>query len=34
MEIMPKPESPKIIATDKLPSYGAAFREVGNSDCR
>ena len=29
---MRKHGSPKIITTDKLPSYGAAFREIGVAD--
>ena len=29
---MRKHGSPKIITTDKLPSYGAAFREIGIAD--
>ena len=28
-KVMRKHGSPKIITTDKLPSYGAAFRKVG-----
>ena len=29
IKAMRKHGSPKIITTDKLPSYGAAFREIG-----
>jgi putative transposase len=32
MKIMRKHGSPAIITTDKLPSYGAAFREIGVAD--
>ena len=32
IKIMRKHGSPKIITTDKLPSYGAAFREIGVVD--
>ena len=32
IKIMRKHGYPKIIATDKLPSYGAAFREIGIAD--
>ena len=32
IKILRKHGSPKIIATDKLPSYGAAFREIGIAD--
>ena len=32
IKAMRKHGSPKIITTDKLPSYGAAFREIGVAD--
>jgi putative transposase len=32
IKTMRKHGSPKIITTDKLPSYGAAFREIGGAD--
>ena len=32
IKIMRKHGSPKIITTDKLPSYGSAFREIGVAD--
>ncbi|MDB9851119.1 DDE-type integrase/transposase/recombinase, partial [Amylibacter sp.] len=32
IKAMRKYGSPKIITTDKLPSYGAAFREIGVAD--
>jgi putative transposase len=32
VKIIRKHGSPKIITTDKLPSYGAAFREIGIAD--
>jgi putative transposase len=32
IKTMRKHGAPKIIATDKLPSYGAAFREIGVAD--